>query len=229
MDGASHAMKLQTKVSLAIAAGFGGVLVWLLLTSGSGSSEDPSSDPQTRSQTADERIVRDDSHVLGVEGSSGVVFVEFLDFECEGCGAAYPIVESLREKYAGEVTFVARYFPLPGHFNAERAARAVESAARQGKFEAMYKRMFETQAEWGEQQTPADEVFRQFAVDIGLDMEQYDQDFASKDVADRVQKDVADGQALGLQGTPSFFLNGEPFTPQTVGDFSAALDSALAE
>lgn len=218
-------MKLQTKVSLLIAGIFAVVLGWLLAAAG----RDDEPDAPSGSSAANERIVREDSHVLGEEGSSEVVLVEFLDFECEGCRAAYPIVEGLREEYAGQVTFVARYFPLPGHFNAERAARAVESAARQGEFEAMYQRMFETQAQWGEQQTPADDVFRQYAVDLGLDMEQYDSDYASKEVADRVQRDVDDGLALGVQGTPTFFLNGERFEPSSVQDFNTAIDAALAE
>ncbi|QLQ10100.1 MAG: thioredoxin domain-containing protein [Nocardioidaceae bacterium] len=218
-------MKLQTKVSLLIAGIFAVVLGWLLAAAG----RDDEPDAPPGSSAANERIVREDSHVLGEEGSSEVVLVEFLDFECEGCRAAYPIVEGLREEYAGQVTFVARYFPLPGHFNAERAARAVESAARQGEFEAMYQRMFETQAQWGEQQTPADDLFRQYAVDLGLDMEQYDSDYASKEVADRVQRDVDDGLALGVQGTPTFFLNGERFEPSSVQDFNTAIDAALAE
>lgn len=218
-------MKLQTKVSLLIAGIFAVVLGWLLAAAG----RDDEPDAPSGSSAANERIVREDSHVLGEEGSSEVVLVEFLDFECEGCRAAYPIVEGLREEYAGQVTFVARYFPLPGHFNAERAARAVESAARQGEFEAMYQRMFETQVQWGEQQTPADDVFRQYAVDLGLDMEQYDSDYASKEVADRVQRDVDDGLALGVQGTPTFFLNGERFEPTSVQDFNTAIDAALAE
>ncbi|WP_326638028.1 MULTISPECIES: DsbA family protein [unclassified Streptosporangium] len=60
---------------------------------------------------------------------SGPGQLEFLDFECEACRAAFPVVEDLHEQYAGKVTFVVRYFPLPGHFNAERAARAVVDAA----------------------------------------------------------------------------------------------------
>lgn len=174
-------------------------------------------------------LLRSDSHVLGEEGSSGVTFVEFLDFECEACRAAFPIVEDLRKKYAGEVTFVARYFPLPGHFNGERAARAVESAARQGKFEAMYRKMYETQGSWGEAQKPHDELFRSFAEEIGLDMQQYDADYESPEVRDRVQKDMHDGLSLGVQGTPTFYVDGEPFQPQTVEDFSTRLDEALAE
>ena len=172
-------------------------------------------------------LVREDSRLLGEEGASGVTVVEFLDFECEACRAAYPIVEQLREEYAGQVTFVARYFPLPGHFNAERAARAVESAARQGEFETMYQMMYETLELWGEAQVPHDELFRGFAEEIGLDMEQYDADYASEDVAERVQRDVEDGLALGVQGTPTFYVDGEPLQPRSYEDFTSAIDAAL--
>jgi protein-disulfide isomerase len=178
---------------------------------------------------ADGAIVRDDSRILGEEGSSDVTFVEFLDFECEACRAAYPIVEDLREEYAGEVTFVIRYFPLPGHVNSGAAARAVESAARQGELEAMYSRMYETQAEWGESQEPKDELFRTFAEELGLDMEQYDADVASEGVAERVASDMADGESLGVTGTPTFFVDGKLFQPRTVEDFTSVIDEALAE
>ena len=104
-------------------------------------------------------VVRENSHRLNSVPDSDVTLVEFLDFECEGCRAAYPIVEQLRAEYGTRVNFVARYFPMPGHVNGERAARAVEAAAQQGRFEQMYTRMFETQGQWGEQQTPADDVF----------------------------------------------------------------------
>ncbi len=86
--------------------------------------------------------------------------VEFLDFECEVCGAVYPVMEELREEYDGEVTFAVRYFPLPGHFNSGNAAVAVEAAAQQGAFEAMYQRMFETQSEWGEGRESEADRFR---------------------------------------------------------------------
>ncbi|MDN4161921.1 MULTISPECIES: thioredoxin domain-containing protein [Nocardioides] len=172
-------------------------------------------------------VVREDSRILGEKGTSGTTFVEFLDFECEACGAAFPVVEELREKYAGEVTFVVRYFPLPGHFNAERAARAVEAAARQGEFEALYTKMYETQSSWGEAQEPHDDLFRGFAEDLGLDMAKFDADYASKEVADRVQRDVDDGLALGVQGTPTFYIDGQPFQPQSIEDFHTALDEAI--
>ncbi len=95
--------------------------------------------------------------------------MEFLDFECEGCGAAYPAVEQLRQTYGDQVTFVVRYFPLPGHFNADRAARAVAAAAEQGQFEPMYRKMFDTQRSWGEQRVPLDDLFFSYAQELGLD------------------------------------------------------------
>lgn len=173
--------------------------------------------------------VRADSHRLSTAEDDKVTLVEFLDFECEACGAAYPFIEDLREKYDGKVTFVARYFPIPSHTNANNAAYAVESAARQGKFEDMYKRMYETQAQWGESQDSKAALFRTYAVDLGLDMAKYDADVASPDVAARVRKDIDDGTKLGVSGTPSFYLNGERLIPSTTEEFVQAIEDALAK
>ena len=215
-------MKSQVKVSVGLVATFALVVgVVLALGNVGGDSADASAGGAAA-------IVRADSHVLGERGTSNVEFVEFLDFECEGCAAAFPVVEQLRKDYAGRVTFVARYFPLPGHFNAERAARAAEAAARQGKFEQMYVLMYENQSQWGEQRVPLDATFRGFAQRLGLNMTKYDADYASPDVAARVQRDVDDGRALGVQGTPSFFLNGQRFEPQSAADMVTALEAALA-
>lgn len=154
-------------------------------------------------------------------------FVEFLDFECEGCRAVYPAIEQLRAEYGDRVNFVLRYFPLRSHFNAQRAARAVEAAARQGQLEAMYQKMYETQPTWGEQQVPADDVFRGFAEQLGLDMGAFDAAYNDPATLERVQLDVADGAALGVQGTPTFFLNGERVEPRSYEDLTAALEKAL--
>ncbi|VEG52703.1 DSBA oxidoreductase [Mycolicibacterium aurum] len=175
------------------------------------------------------QVVRENSHRLNSAPDGDVTFVEFLDFECEGCRAAYPAVEQLRAQYGQRVSFVARYFPMPGHFNGERAARAVEAAAQQGQFEPMYKMMFETQDQWGEKQVPADDVFRAFATELGLDMAAWDQAYDSPATLDRIQEDVADGTALGVQGTPTFFINGEEVQIQTYADLGTAIDKALAE
>lgn len=185
----------------------------------------PETNPDTRLPTT----VRDDTHVLS-EGSSGIVLVEFLDFECEACGAFYPVVEELRAEYGDRVTFAFRYFPLPGHGNSTNAAVAVEAAARQGQLDAMYARLFETQLEWGERgaesQAP---VFRQYADELGLDLARYDADVADPEVLARVRSDFDDGIALGVQSTPTFFLDDRRLELTSFDDLRAALEAALAE
>lgn len=197
------------------------VAVVLLVTMRSGSDDPP---PAADGSV---QVVRDNSHRLNTVPDAKATFVEFLDFECEGCRAAYPLVEELRAEYGDRVEFVVRYFPLSGHFNGERAARAVEAAAQQDQFEAMYHKMYETQPEWGEQQVPADDVFRGFASELGLDMVAYDAAYADPATAQRVQADLTDGRALGVQGTPTFFINDAPVELQSWNDLRVALDNAL--
>ncbi|KAB2352741.1 thioredoxin domain-containing protein [Actinomadura rudentiformis] len=209
--------------TLAVASAFALVVGALLVVDRLGSDEG-----KPTVLAGESRFVRADSHRLQTAADGKVTLVEFLDFECESCRAAFPIVEQLRKEYAGKVTFVARYFPIPSHFNAERAARAVEAASRQGKFEAMYQRMYETQTQWGEKRVAADKTFRGFAVDLKLDMAAWDKAYNDPATLARIKKDVADGQALGVQGTPTFFLNGKKLEPSSVNDFKAAIDAALA-
>ncbi|MFR9802644.1 DsbA family protein [Pseudonocardia sp. RS010] len=201
-------------------------LTWFLAPDGflGKSDQQAAAQPGTAAATA----ARPDSHRLTNVVDGKVTFVEFLDFECEACRSVYPAIEQLRSEYGDRVSFVVRYFPIQSHFNAERAARAVEAAAQQGRFEQMYQRMYETQAEWGEQQVPMDDRFRGYAADLGLDLAEYDRVYAAPQTLERIRADVADGQALGVTGTPTFFLNGERLQPKTFGDLTAALDAALA-
>ncbi len=173
-------------------------------------------------------VARPDSHRLSSPAQSRAQFVEFLDFECEACGAVYPIIEDLRRAHGDQITFIVRYFPMPGHFNAERAARAVEAAAQQGRFEQMYKRMFATQSQWGETQVPADDLFRGFAADLGLDMTTFDTAYNSAATLERIRADVTDGLALGVQGTPTFFLEGKRLRPSTIDELTTAVHEAAS-
>lgn len=107
---------------------------------------------------------RSNSHVLDSAGPDAPTLVEFLDFECEACGAFYPYVEQIREQYDGQINYVLRYYPIPSHYNSMNAALAVEAAAQQDRIEDMYHRMFETQSEWGEQQVSEADLFRSFEI-----------------------------------------------------------------
>ena len=172
-------------------------------------------------------VVQENSHILDDAGEGAPVFVEFLDFECEACGAAYPVIEDVRKQYDGKVTFVTRYF-MTNHANSMNAAVAVEAAAKQGKFEKMYQKLFESQAEWAEQQTPQVDRLRGYADELGLNMSTYDRDVADPNTQARVQEDHDAGLALGVRGTPTFFLNGEMIQPRSVTDLTGALDAAVA-
>lgn len=172
-------------------------------------------------------VVRADSHVLDDGGEGAVTVVEFLDFECEACGAFYPVVEDIREKFAGQITYVVRYFPLPGHTNSTNAALAAEAAARQDRFEDMYHRLFETQAEWGEAQESRADVFRGFAEELGLDMAAYDAAVADPETLARVEIDLNEGRALDVSSTPTFFVDGEPLELQRLNDLEDAITRAL--
>ena len=118
---------------------------------------------------------------------------------------------------------------MPGHANGENAAVAVEAAAQQGRFEDMYHRMYETQTEWGERQDSQADVFREFAEEMGLDMADYDATVSDPTTLERVLQDREDGLALGVEGTPTFFLNGEKAEAQTTDEFIELIDAALAD
>lgn len=206
---------------------FGAVIALIAIIAASVSQ---SATDRAASTPAGEAIVqRANSHVLDEAADGKVTLVEFLDFECEACGAFYPYVEQLREDYAGQITFVTRYFPLPGHQNSRTAAIAVEAASEQGKFEEMYQMMFETQTQWGERSDSQAAVFRGFAEKLGLNMAAFDAAVADAATLDRVLYDFNEGVALGIESTPTFFLNGEMMTITTIDNFRAQIDAALAE
>jgi protein-disulfide isomerase len=174
----------------------------------------------------DAQLVREDSHRVTSPATEKAQLVEFLDFECESCHAAEPLVQELKKEFGDRITFVNRYFPLPGHRNSGTAALAVEAAAQQGQYEQMYARMFETQPQWGEKQDSQAALFRTFAQELGLDMNAYDAAVAAEETRDRIRKDVADGRALGVTGTPTFFLDGEKLVLNTEAEFRQKLTEA---
>ncbi|MFG2030246.1 DsbA family protein [Streptomyces sp. NPDC048825] len=220
-------LKKHLVVAAALVAAFAAALGAFLLFS----PDDGDAGGGVNVQPAAEALpVRDTSHRLTEPKKSELTIVEFLDFECEACGAMYPVVEKLREECGDRVTFVARYFPMPGHRNAEPAARAAEAAAQQGKFEEMYTKLFTTQKEWGESQEWKESVFRGYAKQLGLDMDRFDADLADPETAGRVQDDQRDGLGLGVQGTPTFFLDGEAVTtPGSYEAFKSLIDDRLSD
>ncbi|GAA1107157.1 DsbA family protein [Nocardiopsis composta] len=189
---------------LVLALGFGVFAVVRAATGDSG--------PSAAERVPQEVLVRENSHYLDRNEGAKVTVVEFLDFECPACAQQYPVMEDIREKYEGEIDFVIRYFPLPGHVNAEASAAAAEAAARQDAFEEMYAKLFETQQEWGGAGEPTPQVFVGYAEELGLDVDQFTEDMQDPELLERIKADIPDGSKAGVQGTPTIFVNGLPMS-----------------
>jgi protein-disulfide isomerase len=158
----------------------------------------------------DNLLIRSDSPTFGT-ADAPVTIVEFLDPECESCRAAFPFVKQLLEEYEGQVRLVVRYFPL--HYNSVLAAAATEAAGAQGMYWEMQELLFTRQPEWGEQQVPQNELFISYATELGLDIEQFTADLQNPEYLVKIERDQADGEALGVRGTPTFFINGQRVEP----------------
>ncbi len=134
-----------------------------------------------------------------------VTIVEFSDFQCPHCGAAHPILRQLLREFEGEVRVVFRNYPLPGHPRAVPAARAAVAAGNQDKFWEMADLIFE------HQDTLEDSDIDRFATELGLDMERFHTDVAAPETQARIDADHDAGHELGVEGTPTFFINGRRF------------------
>jgi protein-disulfide isomerase len=141
-------------------------------------------------------------HVKG-DLHSPVILVEYGDFQCPHCGAAYPIVKQIEKDYKEKMAFVFRHFPLAEiHPFAQAAAVASEAAANQGRFWQMHALIFENQHLLGL------EMLLQLAESLKLDMKTFSQDFKDPKLFKKVEDDFESGIMSGVNGTPSFYING---------------------
>jgi protein-disulfide isomerase len=133
-----------------------------------------------------------------------LVLLEYGDYECPYCGAAYPVVKELQRRLAGKMGFVFRNFPLANaHPHAELAAEAAEAAGAQGKFWEMHDLLYENQ-----EALEAENLLK-YASAIGLDLHRFNRDLSEHIFMPRVREDFRSGVHSGVNGTPSFFINGE--------------------
>jgi len=173
-------------------------------------------------------LVKDNSHMTG-EKSAKVTVVEFGDYQCPACGAAHPIVKQMLEAYKNnkDVNFVFRNFPLPQHKNARVAAEAAEEAGAQDKFWEMHDALYEHQSEWSDSDD-ALSAFANYARQIGMDADKLRQEVGKSAFEDAIQADVNDGNAAGVNSTPTFFINGSMMVGvPSIGAFKAAIDAKL--
>jgi protein-disulfide isomerase/uncharacterized membrane protein/rhodanese-related sulfurtransferase len=169
------------------------------------------------------RLVRPDSHMTG-NPQAVVTLVEFGDLQCPSCAAAEPELRELRRRYGDRVRFVFRQFPLEKmHIFAMKAAEASECAAEQGKFWEAVDRFYAANGELG------DESLARYAKEVGLDTGKFNSCLASGEKRAVIKRDGEDGQALGVRGTPTFFLGNQRIVgaPERA-KFEQMLDQAVA-
>jgi protein-disulfide isomerase len=147
-------------------------------------------------------VAEDRDHIQG-PADAAVTLVQYGDYECPYCGEAYPIIKEVQARLGDSLRFVFRNFPITtSHPHAERAAEAAEAAAAQGKFWEMHDLLYENQRRL------RDEDLHTYAERLGLDVELFDKEMADHAHAERVREDFMSGVRSGVNGTPTFYING---------------------
>jgi protein-disulfide isomerase len=144
-------------------------------------------------------------HAQG-RASAPVTLVEYGDYECPHCGRAYPIVQEVQRRLGSKLRFVFRNFPLSeAHPHAQHAAEAAEAGGAQGQFWEMHDALFE------HQQALDDRHLVRYADAVGLDASRFQDELSSHVYKSRVREDFTSGVRSGVNGTPTFFINGVRF------------------
>jgi protein-disulfide isomerase len=147
-------------------------------------------------------ISEDRDHIWGLRAAP-VTLVEYGDYECPYCGQAYYVVKELEQRAGNLMRFVFRNFPLTTvHPHAERAAEAAEAAGAQGKFWKMHDILYENQ------QALEDENLMEYGALVGLDINRFVRDMREGRYLNRIREDFLSGTRSGVNGTPTFFING---------------------
>lgn len=188
---------------------------------------------------AEPTVALDTSVVADVSGGGGhvegaqnpaVTLTEYGDYECPHCAEFYPVIKELMRRMPDELALEFHHYPLPVGPNSVTAALATEAAANQGKFWEMHDAIFESQRQWTGR-PDAVELFTSMAGQLGLDTAQFQTDLQSEAVQSRVVADRVRGNNLQIDGTPTFFINGQRlnYLPGSVDEFEAILRSAMGQ
>lgn len=163
-----------------------------------------------------------DDHILGPKVAKASL-LEYGDYQCPFCGAAYPIIKEIQRSLSKDLQFAFRNFPLASiHHYAEQAAEAAEAAGAQGKFWQMHDLLYENQA-----RQDMDALLAYGAM-IGLEMEVYSEALVSRKFREKVRKDFMTGIESGVNGTPTFFINGIRYNgPVEQGAMVSAIKQTL--
>lgn len=170
----------------------------------------------------EQELIAPHTYVQGPAGAK-VTLVEFTDFGCPACKSFHPFVKEALEKYEGHIKYGLRHFPLPQHKNADKAAAAAQAAGEQGKFWEYDDALFEFQPAF------EDEDLMTYADLVNLDLDKFKTDYENSAFHDIVAQDVRFGRQIGVNSTPTFFLNGKQLKLSNFSDLDDAISRALIE
>jgi|ERR1041385_605313 protein-disulfide isomerase len=150
-----------------------------------------------------------------------IKLLEYGDYECSYCGEAYPVVKEVQKRLGKRLCFAFRNFPLVNaHPHAQRAAEAAEAAGAQGRFWEMHDMLYENQ------EALEDEDLSRYASALHLDAQRFMDELLAGKYSARVREDFRSGARHDVNGTPSFFINGERYDGMTeIDDLLAALEA----
>jgi len=168
-------------------------------------------------------------HIRGNSDAS-VTLEEYGDFQCPPCGMFAAFASQLEKEYDSRLRVVFRNFPLSGHEHAREAAIAAEAAGLQGHFWEMHDVLYREQQSWSKA-TNTRELFESYAGTIGLDLDRFKKDMDSEQARARVDADRKRGDSLGIQTTPTLFINNQPVDPKDRNPegIRAEINAALAK
>ena len=150
-----------------------------------------------------------------------VSVVEFTDYQCPSCAKTQPVIDEVIREYGDKVKLIVRDFPLQQHANAFKAAEAAEAAREQGKYWEFTALLFQNQG--------ALEVvkLKEYATQVGLDRKKFDASLESNRYADKIMRDLDDGARIGVNSTPTLFVNGKLVRERTREALKAAIEAAI--
>jgi protein-disulfide isomerase len=186
---------------------------------------DPAPQGGAAASASRELLVRPHSPTKGSD-SAPVTIVEFLDPECESCRAMHPIVKDVLSEYKDRVRLVIRYMPF--HQSSLLAAASLEEARELGKYDQALDLLFERQPTWGSHQEPRPELIATYLAELGIDPLRLQRDYVVPKHIWKIERDQADGQALGVRGTPEFFVNGVRLAELGYRPLKQAIETALS-
>jgi len=154
---------------------------------------------------------REYNPTIGATTEGAVTLVEYADFQCPACAGTAPVLRQLISDEK-DVKLVFRHFPLEQHLNAEVAAKAGEAANQQGKFWELYDLTYARQDEWSVLSLKEAEArFESYATELGLDLDRFKADRSKAELLDHIRLDKGEGLELGVDSTPTLFINGTKY------------------